>query len=117
MQFSRFTSSRFIIFHRVVRGSDGAGKVAKLCGDDFHSVPERSPFHFIQIVAQWVEQGVAGGGDTTADDDDFRVDDVDDGSDAGGEVAHGMEPKVGGGFIAGAVGDDEISRRSEAAGG
>src|SRR5258706_9418901 len=117
MQFSRFTSSRFTILHRVVGGSDGAGKVAKLWGADFHSVPEGAPFHLTQLVAQRVEEGVAGGGAATADDDDFGVDHVDDGSDAGGEVAHGAEPDVGRVFVARAVGGDEIARRGESTGG
>ena len=73
-------------------GSGGTGPFAEGGGDEGDGAAGGTPFDLGDGFGERVEEDGAGDGDAAADDDAFRVDDIDDGGDAAGEGVEGAVP-------------------------
>ena len=59
--------------HSVVEGAQGARPFAQGCGAKVDLVPGGAPVHFVEIVTERGEEGVAGVGDASGEENDFGV--------------------------------------------
>lgn len=64
-----------------------------------------SPFEVVEGLLEWFKEKIFGtGGDAAAEDDEFRVEDVDQRRDGGGEMTDGGEPDSLSVFVACGIG-------------
>src|SRR5204863_2044233 len=101
-------SAREMQPQRVPGGAERTGVLPQGRGNDSCAPAVGAPFELVQRGAERVEQHRARAGDAAADDDRFRVGDVDERRDGGGEVVDRAEPDITGERVAGVVIGDEV---------
>jgi hypothetical protein len=81
-------------------GADRSRELAELGWHDGNSHARRPPFYLIELSPERLKQRGTALGDATAEDDDFWIESVDQGSDADGQVADARLPTLRGHLVA-----------------
>src|SRR6266446_4332353 len=72
---------------RIESGPKRPRHLAELRGQDPRAMPAGLPLDFIHQTLQGIEQSLARARDAAADDDRFRIQDIDEGTDGAGELS------------------------------
>ena len=86
--------------HRVVDGAECACNLAQSSRKDLDALSLGSPLDSCHKLRQRIEERGSRLRDPAADNDNFRVECINDGVDSGCEVHDRSQPNVAGGFIA-----------------
>ena len=79
--------------HEIENGAEASGAIAEHRWSKAGLVAAGTPFEVVEGLLEWFEEKVFGtGGDAAAEDDEFGIEDVDQGRNGGGEMADGGEP-------------------------
>src|SRR6187399_1729420 len=95
-------------YEGVVRRTGCAGEFSQLRRQKFDRVATGLPLHWVEELAQWLEQRVARARDAAADDGSLAIQNVDEGTNGRGQRFDGSEPDFCGGGVAGVVRSNEI---------
>jgi hypothetical protein len=98
-----------------VSAAVGACPFAEGGGADGDGVVPRAPFETIEGFVEGLVEEFSGDGDAAAEEDDFGIEDIDEGRDGGGEGFDGGFPDLGGIGVAGLDGFEKIGGVGEAA--
>jgi hypothetical protein len=89
------------VLEKIENRTKASGAIPKLRRHEAGLVAAGTPFEFVDGLLEWFEKKVFGtGGDAAAEDDDFGVEDVDQGGDGGSEMADGGQPDFLSVFVA-----------------